>query len=160
MATKKSKKTGKPSSTIALNKKAKFDFFIEDRFESGLSLQGWEVKSMRAGKVQLAESYVFIKNGEAFISGMVVAPLGTAATYTNPEPTRIRKLLLHRIEIDRLGGAIDRKGYTLVALALYWKQSKVKLEIGLAKGKKDYDKRATQKDQDWKREKARIMKGK
>jgi len=158
MATKKSKKTGKPSSTIALNKKAKFDFFIEDRFEAGLSLQGWEVKSLRAGKVQLAESYVFIKNGEAFISGMVIAPLGTAAAYTNPEPTRIRKLLLHRLEIDRLMGAIDRKGYTLVALALYWKHSKVKLEIGLAKGKKDYDKRATQKDQDWKREKARILK--
>ncbi len=158
MATKKSKKTGKPSSTIALNKKAKFDFFIEDRIEAGLALQGWEVKSLRQGKVQLAESYVFIKDGEAFISGMIITPLTTAAAYTHPEPTRIRKLLLHRLEIDRLVGAVDRKGYTLVPLALYWKHSKVKLEIGLAKGKKDYDKRATQKDQDWKREKARILK--
>lgn len=158
MANKKSKKSGKPSSTIALNKKAKFDFFIEDRIEAGLSLQGWEVKSLREGKVQLAESYVFVKNGEAFISGMVIAPLATAATYTLPEPTRIRKLLLHRKEIDKLTGSIDRKGYTLVALALYWKKSKAKLEIGLAKGKKDYDKRAVKKDQDWKREKARILK--
>jgi len=158
MANKKSKKTGKPSSTIALNKRAKFDYFIEDRIEAGLSLQGWEVKSLREGKVQLAESYVFIKEGEAFISGMIIAPLPTAASYTLPEPTRIRKLLLHRKEIDRLVGAVDRKGFTLVATAMYWKGSKAKLEIGLAKGKKDYDKRATQKDQDWKREKARVMK--
>jgi SsrA-binding protein len=158
MATKKNKKTGKPSSTIALNKKAKFDFFIEDRLEAGISLEGWEVKSLREGKVQIAESYVFIKDGEAFISGMIVTPLATAAAYTQPEPSRIRKLLLHRSEIDKLIGAVDRKGYTLVALALYWKRGKVKMEIGTAKGKKDFDKRAVKKDRDWQREKARILK--
>lgn len=158
MANKKNKKTGKPSSTIALNKKAKFDFFIEDRIEAGMELQGWEVKSLREGKVQIAESYVFIKEGEAFISGMIVTPLKTAAAYTNPEPSRIRKLLLHRSEIDKLIGAVDRKGYTLVALALYWKRGKVKIELGTAKGKKDFDKRAVKKDRDWQREKARILK--
>ena len=158
MANKKSKKTKKPSSTIALNKKAKHDYFIEDRFEAGLCLQGWEVKSLREKKVQLTESYVFIKHGEAWISGMNIAPLPTAAAYTHPEPTRIRKLLLHRKEIDKLIGLVDRKGYTLVALALYWSHGRAKLEVGTAKGKKDYDKRATDKDRDWKREKARIMK--
>ncbi len=158
MATKNNKKTGKPSSTIALNKKAKFDFFIEDRLEAGISLEGWEVKSLREGKVQIAESYVFIKEGEAFISGMIITPLATAAAYTQPEPSRIRKLLLHRSEIDKLIGAVDRKGYTLVALALYWKRGKAKMELGTAKGKKDFDKRAVNKDRDWKREKARIMK--
>ncbi len=158
MATKKNKKTGKPSSTITLNKKAKFDYFIEDRFEAGLSLQGWEVKSLREGRVQLPESYVFVKHGEAFISGMTITPLSTAAAYTKPEPTRIRKLLLHRKEIDKLMGAVDRKGYTLIALAMYWSRGKAKLEIGLGKGKKDYDKRAVKKDRDWQRQKQRIMK--
>jgi len=152
------KKPKKPSSTIALNKKAKHDYFIEDHFEAGLCLQGWEVKSLREKKVQLTESYVFIKNGEAWISGMNIAPLPTAAVYTHPEPTRVRKLLLHRKEIDKLIGSVDRKGYTLVALALYWSHGRAKLEVGTAKGKKDYDKRATDKDRDWKREKARIMK--
>ena len=158
MATKKQKSPGKPSTTIALNKRARFDYFIEDKIEAGIALQGWEVKSLREGRVQLPESYVFIKNGEAFISGMTITPLSTAATYTNPEPTRIRKLLLHRKEIDKLVGAVDRKGYTLIALAMYWSRGKAKLEIGLGKGKKDYDKRATEKDRDWKKQKQRILK--
>jgi SsrA-binding protein len=159
MAKKPKKKQKAPSSTIALNKKAKHDYFIEDRFEAGLELQGWEVKSLREGKVQLAESYVFIKNNEAFVSGVNITPLATAAAYTRPEPTRVRKLLLHRNEIDRLMGAVERKGYTLVALAMYWKKGRAKLEIGLAKGKKDYDKRAVNKERDWQRDKARILKG-
>ena len=158
MAKKPKNRQKGPSSTIALNKKARHDYFIEDRFEAGLALQGWEVKSLRAGKVNLAESYVFIKDNEAWISGMNITPLPTAAAYTRPEPTRVRKLLLHRNEIDRLMGAVERKGYTLVALALYWKKGRAKLEIGLARGKKAHDKRAVSKERDWQREKARIMK--
>jgi len=158
MANKKNKKTGKPSSTIALNKRARHDYFIEDTFEAGMVLQGWEVKSMRAGKAQISESYVFIKDGEVWLSGCVIAPLLSTCTHIIPDSVRIRKLLLNRSEISKLIGAVDRKGYTLVALALYWKKGRAKLEIGLAKGKKDHDKRATLKDRDWKREKARILK--
>ena len=158
MATKKNKKTGKPSSTIARNKRARYDFSIEDSFEAGMVLQGWEVKSMRAGKAQISESYVFLKNGEVWLSGCVISPLLSASTHINPDSVRIRKLLLNRSEINKLIGAVDRKGYTMVPLALYWKKGRAKLEIGLAKGKKDHDKRATSKDRDWKREKARILK--
>lgn len=147
-----------PSSTIALNKKARHDFFIEDRFEAGVVLEGWEVKSLREGKVQLVDSYVFIKNGEAFISNLLITALQTASTHIKPEPTRVRKLLLHRHEIDKLIGAVERKGYTLIPLALYWSKGRAKLEIGTAKGKKEYDKRATQKDQDWQRQKQRVLK--
>ena len=153
------KKTKKPSSTIALNKRAKFDYFLEDRFEAGMVLQGWEVKSLRAGKANLAESYVFIKNHEAWISGCTIAPLTTASTHIHPEATRVRKLLLHQQEIARLLGATERKGYTLVATAMYWSHNKVKLEIALAKGKKEFDKRATIKDREWNRDKSRILKG-
>ena len=147
------------SNTIALNKRAKFDYFIEDRFEAGMVLEGWEVKSLRAGKINLAESYVFIKNHEAWISGCTITPLTTASTHIKPEATRIRKLLLHEHEIARLLGATERKGYTLIATAMYWKFNKVKCEIALAKGKKEFDKRATIKEREWNRDKSRILKG-
>jgi SsrA-binding protein len=154
-----SKKTkDKPgSSTIALNKRARFDYFIEERFEAGMVLQGWEVKSLRASKAQITESYVVIKNAEAWLLGAHVSPLSTASTHIHPDPTRTRKLLLNRSELHRLIGAVERKGYTLVPLALYWKKGRAKLEIGLAKGKKAHDKRATEKDRDWKRQKDRLL---
>jgi SsrA-binding protein len=153
----KKKKTSN-SNTIALNKKARHDFFIEDRFEAGLVLEGWEVKSLRAGRIQLADSHVFIKNGEAFISNLLISPLPTASTHVHPEPTRVRKLLLHRTELSKLVGAVERKGYTIVPLAMYWKHGRVKAEIGLAKGKAMHDKRATLKERDWQREKQRLLK--
>ena len=154
--TNKDKKSN--SSTIVLNKKARHDFILGDRFEAGLMLQGWEVKSLRAKKVQIRDSYVFIKNNEAWLSSMVITPLETASTHIHPEPQRMRKLLLNRDEITKLSIAVDRKGYTLVATAMYWKNGRAKLEIALAKGKKEHDKRATEKDRDWKREKARVLK--
>ena len=155
----KSKKDKKSeSNTIVLNKKARHDFTLGDRFEAGLMLQGWEVKSLRAKKVQIRDSYVFIKNNEAWLSSMVITPLETASTHIHPEPQRIRKLLLHRDEITKLISAVERKGYTLVATAMYWKKGRAKLEIALAKGKKEHDKRASEKDRDWKREKARMLK--
>jgi SsrA-binding protein len=153
----KKKKTN--SNTIALNKKARFDFFIEDRFEAGLVLQGWEVKSLRAKSVQLSDAYVFVKNAEAFVSNVLITPLPTASTHIHPEPTRVRKLLLHQKEIAKLIGAVDRKGYTLIPLALYWVRGRAKLEIGLAKGKQKHDKRATEKDREWNRDKQRILRG-
>jgi SsrA-binding protein len=149
---------GAGSSTIASNKKARHDFFIEDRMEAGLVLEGWEVKSLRAGKVQLVDSYVFIKDGEAWISNLQINPLLAASTHVKPAPARVRKLLLHRQEIDKMIGAVERKGYTLIALSLYWKKGRAKAEIGLAKGKQKHDKRASEKDRDWQREKGRIMK--
>lgn len=149
---------GAGSSTIITNKKARHDFYIEDRFEAGIVLEGWEVKSLRAGRVQIVDSYVFIKNGEAWMTNVLITPLQTASTHIHPEANRIRKLLLHRLELDKLIGAVERKGYTLLALSLYWKHGRVKAEIGLAKGKQDHDKRATEKDRDWKREKQRILK--
>lgn len=121
-------------------------------------LEGWEVKSLREGRANLSESYVFIKQGEVWISGLTITPLNTVSTHIKAEPSRIRKLLLHGNEIDRLIGAIDRKGYTLVSTALYWKKNRVKCEIGLAKGKKQQDKRATIKEREWNRDKQRIMK--
>ncbi|MFO8152991.1 SsrA-binding protein SmpB [Thioalkalivibrio sp.] len=157
MGKKKSRSEG-GASTIALNRKARHDFFIEDRLEAGLVLEGWEVKSLRAGRAQLSESYVLLRNGEAWLFGAHVTPLPTASTHIQPDPSRTRKLLLQRSEINRLIGAVERKGYTLVPLALYWKRGRAKLEIGLAKGKKEYDKRATDKDRDWQRERARILK--
>ena len=155
----KSKKDKKSSSnTIVLNKKARHDFNLEERFEAGIVLQGWEVKSLRAGKVQIRDSYVFLKNNEAWLSSVVITPLETASTHIHPEPSRVRKLLLNRDEINKLIGAVDRKGYTLVATAMYWKNGRAKIEVALAKGKKEHDKRAAEKDRDWKREKARILK--
>lgn len=145
------------SSTIALNKKARHDYFIEDRLEAGLALQGWEVKSLREGRVQLTESYIVIKSNEAWLFGFHISPLLSASTHVVPDPTRTRKLLLHRRELDRLVGAVERKGYTLVPTALYWKRGKAKLEIALARGKHAHDKRATEKDRDWQREKQRTL---
>jgi len=145
------------SATVALNKRARFDYFIEERFEAGLALQGWEVKSLRASKAQITESYVLIKGGEAWLLGAHITPLDTASTHSYPDPTRTRKLLLNRAELDRLMGAVERKGYTLVPLALYWKHGRAKLEIGLAKGKKLHDKRATEKARDWQRQKERLL---
>jgi SsrA-binding protein len=155
MATKKSKAAA--GGTIALNKKARHDFLIEERFEAGLALEGWEVKSARAGKVQLVDAYVIIKKGEAWLIGALISPLLTASTHIHPDPTRTRKLLLHRHELSKLIGAVERKGYALIPLAMYWKNSRVKLEIGLAKGKKEHDKRASDKERDWQREKQRIL---
>ncbi|MCW9014332.1 MAG: SsrA-binding protein SmpB [Gammaproteobacteria bacterium] len=155
----KQKKTKKATgNTIALNKKARHDYSIEDKFEAGLVLQGWEVKSLREGRVQMTDTYVMVKDGEIYWLGGQITPLLSASTHVNPEPGRARKLLLHRREIDKLIGAVDRKGYTLVPLAMYWKKGRAKLEIGLAKGKKDHDKRADSKERDWNREKQRILK--
>jgi SsrA-binding protein len=154
------RKHGKtPPNTIAQNKKARFDYFIEERFEFGLALEGWEVKSLRAGKAQLTESYVILRGGEAWLLGAHITPLGTASTHVQPDPTRTRKLLAHRNELDRLTGLVERKGYTLVALELHWSKGRAKLAVGLAKGKKQYDKRATEKDRDWERDRARVLKG-
>lgn len=143
---------------IAVNRKARFDYFIEEHFEAGISLMGWEVKSMRAGKAQIAEAYVYLKDGEAFLFGAHISALSSASTHVDTDPTRTRKLLLNRRQLDRLIGAVERRGYTLVPLELYWKEGRAKLEIGLAKGKKQHDKRATEKDRDWQRDKGRIMK--
>jgi SsrA-binding protein len=155
---KKPAKQATPGSTIALNKQARHDYFIEERFEAGVALEGWEVKSLRAGRVQLKESYVLLKQAEAWLFGAHISPLTTASTHIKPDPVRTRKLLLHRRELDKLIGAVERRGYTLVPLAMYWKKGRAKLEIGLAKGKKEHDKRAAAKDRDWQREKQRIMK--
>jgi SsrA-binding protein len=144
--------------TIALNKRARYEYHIEDRFEAGISLEGWEVKSLREGRVQFADSYVLLKDNEAFLFGCQLSPLPTASTHINPDPVRTRKLLLHRKEIDRLSGAVDRRGYTIVPTAIYWSRGKVKVEIGMAKGKRQHDKRKTEKDRDWERQKGRIMK--
>ena len=143
---------------IAVNRKARFDYFIEETYEAGISLLGWEVKSMRAGKAQVAEAYVYLKNGEAYLFGAHLNPLISASTHVNTDPTRTRKLLLQRRQLDHLVGAVERQGYTLVPLELYWKNGRAKLAIGLAKGKKQHDKRATDKDRDWQRDKGRIMK--
>lgn len=156
--TNNSAKKSQPShKTIALNKRAMHDYFIETRFEAGLVLEGWEVKSLREGKVQLAESYVLIKNAEAWLFGLHISPLKTASTHITPDPIRTRKLLLHLRELNKLIGSVERKGYTLIPIALYWKQGRAKLEIGLGKGKKEYDKRAAEKERDWQREKSRVV---
>jgi len=144
---------------IAVNRKAHHDYFIEDREEAGLALMGWEVKSLRAGRAQLAESYVILRNGEAWLLGAHISPLSSASTHVETDPTRTRKLLLHRHQIDHLAGAVERRGYTLVPLRLYWKAGRAKLEVGLARGKKQHDKRATEKERDWQRDKARLLRG-
>lgn len=153
----KKKKHSNPNS-IAQNKKARFDFFIEETLEAGLSLEGWEVKSLRQGKIQLGESYVIFKDDQAWLFGALITPLTTASTHNFHDPLRSRQLLLHRREINRLRGLVDIDGQTVVPLELYWKQGKVKLAIGLAKGKKQHDKRATMKERDWNRDKQRILK--
>lgn len=153
----KQKKTS--ANTIASNKKARFDFFIEDEFEAGMALEGWEVKSMRAGRVQLKESYVTIDRGELYLQGAHLTPLATTSTHKPADPVRKRKLLMKRYEINRLIGQVERAGYTLAPLSLYWVRGRVKLKVGLAKGKKQHDKRATIKDRDWKRDQQRVLKG-
>lgn len=142
---------------IAENRRARFDYFIEERLEAGLSLEGWEVKAMRAGRAQLAEAYVYVRNGEAFLIGCHLSPLSTTSTHKTADPVRTRKLLLHRNELDHLIGAVERRGYTLVPLELYWSKGRAKLQIGLAKGKQKHDKRASEKERDWVREKARVL---
>ncbi len=155
MAAKKAKAS---PGTIALNKRAKFDYQLNERFEAGMVLTGWEMKSIRAGKVQLTDTYVFLKNGEAFLLACNITPLLAASTHVVAEPMRSRKLLLHKRELARLATATQQKGQTCVAVAMYWKGHRVKLEIALATGKKEFDKRATIKDRDWNRDKGRIMK--
>ena len=157
MAAKK-KKSKSEDNTIARNRVARHNYTIEDEIEVGIVLEGWEVKSLREKNLQLKESYVMVKNGELWIIGAHISALNTASTHISPNPTRTRKLLAHKREIDRLVGMVDRRGYTLVALAAYWSRSRAKLKIGIAKGKKHHDKRATEKDRDWQRDKARILK--
>ena len=144
--------------TIAVNRKARHDYFIEENIEAGLALEGWEVKSLRAGRGNLTESYAMVNNGEIFLFGAHFSPLPSASTHVKADPTRTRKMLMNRREIDRLIGSVERKGYTLVPLSLYWQRGRVKLDLGLAKGKKQHDKRADSKDRDWQRQRARIMK--
>lgn len=148
----------KSDNTIAVNKKARHDYFIEEKIEVGLVLEGWEVKSLRSKSIQLKESYVLVKNMEAWLLGAHISPLPSVSTHKVADPTRTRKLLLHRKELARLIGAVDRKGYTLVPLSMYWKKGKAKLEIGLAKGKQKQDKRASIKERDWQRDKQRVLK--
>jgi len=151
------KKKAQTSSTIALNKKAKHDYFIEEKFEAGLELQGWEVKSCREGKAQLTDSYVIFKNGEAWLLGARIQPLPSASTHFVTEPDRTRRLLLNKRELAKLIVSTEQKGYTVVATALYWKKHLIKCEIALAKGKAKHDKRETEKARDWNREKQRLM---
>lgn len=144
--------------SIVENKKAFHDYFIEERYEAGVVLQGWEVKAIRAGRVQLKEAYVIVRNGEVFLFGAHISALATASTHVHPEATRTRKLLLNAEEIKKLIGKVDRAGYTLVPINLHFVKGRIKCEIGLAKGKKQHDKRATEKDRDWQREQQSIMK--
>ncbi|CAA0081440.1 SsrA-binding protein [Zhongshania aliphaticivorans] len=154
MSKKKPKNT---SSTIAQNKKARHDYSLTDKFEAGLVLHGWEVKSLRQGKIQITDTYVFLKDGEAFLLGCNITPLLSASTHFVTDPTRTRKLLLHAKELSKLQEAVQQKGYTCVCTALYWKKHLVKAEICLAKGKQDHDKRETEKNRDWERQKMRIV---
>lgn len=142
---------------IAENRKARFDFYIEDRLEAGIALQGWEVKSLRGAKANLQESYAVFRDGEAFLIGAHITPLTSASTHVEANPTRMRKLLLHRRELDRLQGSVDRDGYTLVPLAMHWVNGRAKVTLGLAKGKNTRDKRETLKERDWQRDKGRMM---
>lgn len=143
---------------IAENKKAFHDYFIEERFEAGMALEGWEVKAIRAGRANLKESYVVLKKGEVFLIGCHISPLPTASTHIRPDPVRTRKLLLHAAEINKLIGKVERAGYTLVPLNMHLSKGRIKLEIGLAKGKKQHDKRAAEKEKEWKREQSQLMK--
>jgi SsrA-binding protein len=147
------------SVSIVENRKAFHDYFIEERFEAGIALEGWEVKAIRGGRANLKEAYVVVKNGELMLIGAHISPLTTASTHVSPDPTRTRRLLLHREEINRLIGKVERAGYTLTPIDLHYSKGRVKLAIGLAKGKKQHDKRATIKDREWNREQQRIMRG-
>ena len=153
-----SKSADKASAQIAVNRRARHDYFIDETIEAGLQLEGWEVKSLREGRGQVAEAYVQLRGGEAYLFGATITPLLSASTHVVADPTRTRKLLLHRSEIDRLIGAVERKGFTLVPLNLHWRRGRVKLDIGLARGKKQHDKRAATRDRDWERQKDRMLK--
>jgi SsrA-binding protein len=155
----KSKSTADKSGggTIALNKRARHEYHIDERVEAGIALQGWEVKSLREGRINLTDAYAIVKTGEIYLFGASIPPLISTSTHVVAEDRRTRKLLLHREEIDKLMGSIERKGYTLVPLAMYWKKNRVKVELGLARGKQDHDKRDAEKERDWNREKQRTM---
>jgi SsrA-binding protein len=159
MAGKKSKKKNKQTdNTIAVNRQVTHEFYIEDQFEAGLVLEGWEVKSLRDGRIQLKESHIVIHKAEAWLLGAHISPLLSASTHIVPDKVRRKKLLLHKQELSKLIGSVERKGYTIVPLSMYWIKGRAKLKIGLAKGKKLHDKRAVSKDRDWQLDKARIMK--
>jgi SsrA-binding protein len=158
VTSKNQKKKNSSDATIALNKKARHDYFIEDDLVAGIVLEGWEVKSLRAGRVNLTESYVLVKNAEIWLIGAHITPLTSASTHINTDPTRTRKLLLNKAEISKLIGAVERKGFTLVPLRMFWQRGLAKLVVGLAKGKKQHDKRATERERDWNREKQRLLK--
>jgi SsrA-binding protein len=144
--------------SIAQNKKAFHDYFVEQKFEAGIELEGWEVKSIRAGRVQLKEAYVIVRGGEIYLIGCHISPLSTVSTHFQPDPARTRKLLLHKEEINRLIGSVERAGYTMLPLDMHFKRGRIKLEIGLAKGKKQHDKRQAEKEREWAREKQRVLK--
>ncbi|HLU16031.1 MAG TPA: SsrA-binding protein SmpB [Burkholderiaceae bacterium] len=144
--------------TIVDNRKAYHDYFIEERFEAGLVLQGWEVKAIRAGHVQLKESYIIVRDGEIWVVGMHISPLANTSTHVTPDPVRTRKLLLRRDEISKLIGRVEQRGYTMVPLNLHYRNGRIKLEFGLGRGKKQHDKRDAARDKDWQRERERIMK--
>ena len=144
--------------TVALNRAARHEYAIEETYEAGLALTGWEVRALRENRCQLKEAYVVLKEGEAWLLGSHIAPLPSASTHVHAEPTRTRKLLLHRRELANLVGLVERRGYALIPLALYWKRGRAKLEVGLAKGKKQHDKRAAEREKDWQRERARALK--
>jgi len=160
MAKKKNTKKKTSGNTIAQNRRARHDYFLEDKFEAGLVLEGWEVKSLREGRLSLNESYIQIHQGEAWLHGAHISPMLSASTHVHPDEIRKRKLLLHNYELNRLIGAVERKGYTIVPVSMYWKKGRAKLEIALAKGKQLHDKRATAKERDWQREKARVFRNK
>ncbi len=151
----KQKKNG---DLIAENRRARHDYSIEEQLEAGLALQGWEVKALRAGRASLTESYALLKDGEAWLIGAHISPLPSASTHVHADPTRSRKLLLHRKELDRLIGAVERRGYTLVPLRLYWQRGRAKLAMGLARGRKKHDRRAAERDRDWQRQQQRLLK--
>ena len=157
MSSDKKKKKQSGDATIALNKRARHEYHIDERYECGIALQGWEVKSLRAGRINMSDAYAIVRNGELYLFGASIPPLLSASTHVIAEDRRTRKLLLHRAEIDKLLGAIERKGYTLVPTAMYWKHNHVKVELGLAKGKQEHDKRATEKERDFNREKQQAM---
>ncbi len=157
MAKQKKSNKGTGGNVVAVNRRARHDFFIEDRLEAGLALEGWEVRSLRSGRAQIAEAYVVLRRGEAWLLGAHIPPLPSASTHIVTDPTRTRKLLLHRHEIDRLIGATERRGYTVVPLQLYWLRGRAKLEVGLAKGKRKHDKREAEKEKDWQRERQRML---
>jgi SsrA-binding protein len=150
-------KDNKGGGTIALNKRARHEYHIDQRYEAGIALQGWELKALRAGRINFSDAYAIVRNGELYLFGASIPPLISASSHVVAEDRRTRKLLLHKAEIDQLIGAVERKGYTLVPTAMYWKGNKVKLELGLARGKQEHDKRASEKEREWGRDKQRVM---